>query len=130
MSIKFEPNDAQGSPIQYYYADYAMTPAAGSPNVAVCSSLNIKKKIKLICCSQAVVGTTMIPAGNQTVNITLPAYNGWKYDISLYAVNAINASVPANLSFVIAVAPRYFFKREYSSSFYSLHALPLSIRSR
>jgi hypothetical protein len=49
----------------------------------------------------------MIPTGNQTVNATLSAYNGWIYYVSVFAVNAIGTSEPANITFELAVAPRY-----------------------
>lgn len=88
LSIQFNAGSAQGSNIQYFYADYAITPATSSG-------------------VEPVIGTAMIPAGNSTVNITLPAYNGWNYNVSVYAVNSIGTSDPANIAFVLAVGPRY-----------------------
>lgn len=48
----------------------------------------------------------LIPAGNQTVNASLPAYNGWFYNVSIAAQTSIGVGLPATLSFEIGVAPR------------------------
>jgi hypothetical protein len=88
VSVAFTPSEANGAAILYFYAEYTISPADPSKS------------------GDPVTGTVMIPAGNSTVNASIPAYNGWNYNVAVYAVNAMGNSKPANLSFVLAVKPR------------------------
>lgn len=46
-----------------------------------------------------------IPVGNNTINASLPAYNGWNYNVSIIGHSLIGESEPSNVSFQITVPP-------------------------
>jgi hypothetical protein len=54
-----------------------------------------------------ITGTLLVPIGTGTITTTLPAYNGYIYNVSVTAVNAIGYGPNSTLNFVVGLPPQY-----------------------